>query len=574
MGFFKNIKQKVKSGVSSLANTSIYTDAVLAGVSAGIRNTQSKMMGNSVSGNAGADFSRDISKETGGSDFSLFGIEKTYNTIGNADIKGLYDDHLFYYTHRTEQEQDQNEYQKKYVAGETNNYSLSLPKWGYNNYIDERNVFIKHLSNGFDEPGWFYFKVFFDFSSNHGLFGGILNLDQKNVFSSINSAHDYLTQCNHLFPYEKLDERQKCLEKFTKLLSFININSPWFFKSVKNLASVSIPQINQVQNDKSIEIELDQDAVDMRISTLLSLYKYACYDDIGSKEIIPDNLRKFDMCILVFSAPIKFRHNVYSNGEFKQLYNDTVKNQNYMSFKLYKFLNCEISMDSLGGYVGDELKNEQPFGLGQNTLKINYDRVYEYLMNEYMGIMFGSDGIYLDNPIIEIDNRDIAGKLYSNLTILSEKKIHDNIASLLRNDSRFVLGNVFGQDRALYVESMTNNSSTSSFTDYAKSKFGIISGNKNMILNLGYDILYKLLGTGYNANAEVLKVGNEVLGDGTVLNGHGDYRVGSMVWKAKMYRYATGDTGLSTREKRLNIVNTATQTDWAWHLYNKALNAI
>ena len=101
-----------------------------------------------------------------------------------------------------------------------------------------------------------------------------------------------------------------------------------------------------------------------------------------------------------------------------------------------------------------------------------------------------------------------------------------------------------------------------------------MSNNKNLIVNLGYDILYKLLGTGYNANAEVLKVGKQVIGDGTVLNGHGDYKVGTWVWKAKMRRMLTGKTDLSDRELRLTTVGTALHTNWAQNLYNRALNSI
>ena len=40
--------------------------------------------------------------------------------------------------------------------------------------------------------------------------------------------------------------------------------------------------------------------------------------------------------------------------------------------------------------------------------KIKYDKSYEYLMNEYMGLMFGSDGIYLNNPNITVgDVKDL-----------------------------------------------------------------------------------------------------------------------------------------------------------------------
>ena len=91
------------------------------------------------------------------------------------------------------------------------------------------------------------------------------------------------------------------------------------------------------------------------------------------------------------------------------------------------------------------------------------------------------------------------------------------------------------------------------------------------IIDVGYDVLYKLLGTGYNATAEALKVGNQVIGDGTVLNGHGNYRVGSAVWRAKMKRLVTGNTNLSDREFRLTTVGNAYETNWAEKLRQAAI---
>lgn len=573
MGLFKDFAKNF-GGIAK--------DSVLAGVTQGIRQTQlsnnlpnrsfSSILGNDIDGYFSIDNSISSNNTN---EFSLFGIETPF-IISKEDAMSDKYETKFPHTEQTPLIQNI-DYKKLYAVRSEDNksdiYNLTLPKWGYDDFINERNIFIKHLSNGFDEPGWFYFKIFFDFSSNHGLFGGIMSSskDEKS-FISVNSATDYLLQCKNLFKYEKLQDRITCLQRFTRLLSYININSPWFFKSIKNLSQISKLNFENLSEEKSIEIELNQDAIDMRISTLLSLYKYACYDDINLKEILPENLRKFDMCILVFSAPIKFIHNIYnskSNQPFKSIYSNENKTNptSIMSFKLYKLLNCEIDIDSIGGYMNNDINNEQPFALGQNILKIKYDRAYEYLMNEYTGLMFGSDGIYLDNPNITVNS-------INDLTVLSESKIHSNINTLLKGNSRFVLGNIFNQEKQIYKKNIEDNIISKQFTDYAKTKFGMMNNNKNIIINLGYDILYKLLGTGYNANAEVLKVGKQVIGDGTVLNGHGDYKVGSMVWRAKIRRLVNGNTNLSDREIRLLTVGKAKHTNWTQELYNKALNAV
>lgn len=550
----------------------IAKDAALAGITKGLRESQlNALFGFSDSEGNNNTFSMDVTGVDYDDNFSLYNIPLSTNyngeTYEGVHVRNSFND----FNHVKQNENQQINITKNYSSNVEDiapeEYSLRLPLWNYHDFINERNIFIKHLSNGFDEPGWFYFKLFFDFSSNHGLFGGIMNSIGGDKFISTNSATDYLYQCKEIFKYEKLEERMICLQRFTRLLSYININAPWFFKSIKNLSSVSNPKLDSTNPDEQyIEIELDQDAVDMRISTLLSLYKYVCYDDINNKEILPENLRKFDMCIFIFSSPIKFIHNSVKNP--KALYsNDQSKSSNTMSFKLYKFLNCEIDPTTLGGYMNGDMKNEQPFALGQNTLKIKYDRVYEYNMNEYMGFMFGSDGIYLDNP--QIDVKDI-----NNLTTLSEDYIHNNIATILKGNSRFVLGNIYGQNKQIYERFLSNSKNAKIFTDYAQAKYGLMSNNKNFILNTGYDILYKLLGTGYNANAEVLRVGKEVIGDGTVLNGHGDYRVGSAVWRSKMRRLSLGNTNLSYREKRLVTVGKGLNTNWMQNLHDMALNRV
>lgn len=582
MGVFSNLGMVIK-------------DSALSGITKGLRNVQLSLNMPSYNGGQGndvysnsfiepIDIDNDFSlfdtaidsnepfgeeygialKNKTGNKFSGQFTDKLGNKIdvttrqGNNDIG---DDGIYYYADDAELDSDK--------------YRLNLPSWGYKDFINERNIFIKHLSNGFDEPGWFYFKLFFDFDSNHGLFGSILkNSDKKSTsddeiekFISTNSAYQYLNICKRFHKYENLGQRAISLKKFTRLLSFININSPWFFNGINNLSSLSNPQIDKFGEDKYIELILSQEAVDMRITTLLSLYKYACYDDINNKEIIPENLRKFDMCLLIFSSPIKYVHDISNSKKF---YKSTTESDNLMSYKLYRFYNCEIDPNTLGTYIPSDLKNETAFELGTNTLKIKYDKVYEYNMNEYMGILIGSDGIYIDNPNIEI--KDVM-----NLTTYSEEMIHQTFNKLFKSKTNFLLGNIFGQDRRVYEPNMNSFNTINKFTEYAKTKYGLMSGKsnrKNWTLNTGFDILYKLLGTGYNANAEVLKVGGQVIGDGTVLNGHGEYRVGSAVWRSKINRMVNGSNKLSDREIRLTTVGKGKATNWAQNLHDMALNSV
>ena len=471
---------------------------------------------------------------------------------------------------------------------DSDNYRLRLPQWGYADFVNERNIFIKNFTNGFADPGWLYFKIFFKFNTQHGLFGGILNTQSPE--KALNGAYKYLEMCkqgvdnNPRYSSARLEDRQYALYKFTSLLSYINSNSPWFFKSIKNLNNASNPYLTDFSKDnKEIELEFAEDAIDMRISTLLSLYKFACFDDINCREIIPENLRKFDMLVVVFSTPLKPMHTpiMGERSNYKKINtqyttgNDPMAqlemiNKDMMSFKLYNFMNCEIDYTNIGDYMPSNVTNDNPFQLGKNSMKIKYDRVYEYIRNEFTGDLLGSDAFYFIGGNINI----IENTNYQNLTLASENYINSNINNILKGNTNFALGNLYGQSKSLY-KSYTDhvidkeNTGTKFLTDYVKQKYKLIKGNSNLIESIGYSLLYKLLGNG-------MRYGTApgIDGTGTVLNGQGQIGINSAVWQRKMNRLKYGPSEYSNREKRLNAEYTANMFDLKNYINNKAYNSI
>ena len=167
-------------------------------------------------------------------------------------------------------------------------YNFNVPNWGINDFLNERSMFQKGISTLAGEPGHFYFKIFFNFDTSFGLLGSLLHVD-NNSFSqfSTNTAIKYLMYSSIGRPHRSDDipGRMLALFKFGNLLSYISNYSPWFFKSIKNLSSADVYPLTEIQNDKNtIEIELNPDAVDMRVTTLFDLYRYACYDRIKMLE--------------------------------------------------------------------------------------------------------------------------------------------------------------------------------------------------------------------------------------------------------------------------------------------------
>ena len=314
---------------------------------------------------------------------------------------------------------------------------VKFPFWGYNDFINERSVWQKGLSSPYGEPGYFYFKIFFDFDTDFGLLGGILN--RTDPIQSTSSAAKYLTLCQSSYFNYKIPERLEALKKFVRTLSYININAPWFFKSIKGLDKADVPLVDELSKERTIEIEFNPDAIDMRLTSLMSLYKFACYDDINHLVILPDNLRKFDMSVLIFETPIKYLHTAFKNGglidagksmlrglisknnsneqkdyfRYKTAYFDSsaalsptvtrYKNgfagdgwQNTMSFKMFTFLNCEIKLDSIGNMNPSSVNNDIPFQMGNSSISISYDKVLTTTSNEFMRMIWGSSGIYFN----------------------------------------------------------------------------------------------------------------------------------------------------------------------------------
>ena len=291
------------------------------------------------------------------------------------------------------------------VVSEKNATSLTfrIPNWGYKDFLNDRVSWQKQLSSITGDPGWFYFKIFFHFDTSFGLFGGTLGPgDIGKAGKTIrrdNCALSFLKAFEKLYIRDKLAERADALVKFASILSFINGHAPWFWQSITGLDKAGHIDLKDPFKKRQLEIGCLEDAIDMRLTTLMDLYKFACFDYINFKEIIPENLRKFDMTVVIMNSPIRYYHTGMSSHSGKFDYKDLSgsNDDDRMSFKMYTFHNCEFVADSFGTYVPSEITNSTPFNLGKNNIIIQYDRCYQHTSNEFSKILFGDDGFYKEN---------------------------------------------------------------------------------------------------------------------------------------------------------------------------------
>ena len=432
-------------------------------------------------------------------------------------------------------------------------FTLKLPDWTYADFINERAIWQKGLSSVFDEPGWFYFKIFFDFDTNHGLFGGLLNY--KELTQATNSAAKYLYSNIDNHKNIKAKDRITALYKFASILSYINDQAPWYFKEVKNLNDAVSPVVDNFSQERFIEIGVTQDAIDMRLSTLMSLYNYACFDNFYNKEIVPKNLRKFNMSIVVFQTPLRYLHTSFTSNKkiefmgidvgavadevtgffgkkksrkpasnYKSMNVNNGLSNNFgdlMSMKIYTFLGCEFDLKSFSDIIPGQVSNENPFQLGNSSIKISYTKCVEHTMNEFYGMMFGSDGFYFNhynNFQIDIgEDKNINGIINDSNTWQFQQERYQALKDTLEDLTQG--GTILG-----LIDSPKTYKKAIDATEAVMN--GLFDGG-GMIKNLATDFALGILGSSQSTNAP----------QGNI---YGDVGIGSVYFKEKVEMLKNG----------------------------------
>ena len=293
---------------------------------------------------------------------------------------------------------------------------IAIPNWNIRDFAIERWRFKTQSNVGstvspYGEPGMFFYKVLFNFNTSYGLLGGLINEMNGKPVKDINTAWQFLANnsksSRFSSTYRKtLQIKAGYLFKFAQLLNFLSNECPWFFKDVEGLGEALKYNFEEMvpQKNRTIKLTFNQDAVDMRVSTLIDLYKQACYDWVNFKEIIPENLRKFDMCIMLFNPPIAGMNfgGFITKDDMKYPKNDPVtasykgfvgalNDKTGMSFKCIYLKNCEIIINELESITGT-LNNEK--GVNQElSMTISFERHYSYNINKELGLQLADSGL-------------------------------------------------------------------------------------------------------------------------------------------------------------------------------------
>ena len=293
--------------------------------------------------------------------------------------------------------------------------------YSYTDFIKDRINFKRVDTSGpnrFDSPAALYYKIVFYFSDENGLLG-INNVTVNNTDTSVKAAvnvkapftggkEDPSSAKNNIFSntaynYLLLNdeiERAEYLKRFLILLSDISADSPWYFQEISGLDTAlerkvfSEGELKIEDKPRQITIKCLNDSYDNRIGTLLDLYRAACFSYQNKKEIVPANLRKFNMGILVFNAPIRGKGGKSGDPNNMILIPDSQVKFYIPSCKLIELRNCEFDYNSARSAFGT-LNTTQDAFEPQYTITINFDDCYESRYNE-IAQMVVTDFINID----------------------------------------------------------------------------------------------------------------------------------------------------------------------------------
>ena len=287
----------------------------------------------------------------------------------------------------------------------------------------------------------------------------------KEIALTQNCAYNFLLRNDEL-------ERAELLRQFITLLSNISTYSPWYFAEISGLDAIMERPLKynedfKIEDPKQITIKCLPDSQDNRISTLLDLYRAIVYSHVWHKEILPANLRKFDMSIYIFSSPVYNLHSKHGapGATMKMGGRDDRANQDadkwFASYKCIELHDCEIDYNAVkSGY--STLSNADGF-VQEFSIPISVGDAFEQSYNPYIDRVIG-DAITIDivrntySPDGSINNVFTDEEQKDNVQVLNdfkERLYRDNTGT---TKYHYLFGNIFNAtlwDAAVNINRLT-----------------------------------------------------------------------------------------------------------------------
>ena len=364
--------------------------------------------------------------------------------------------------------------------------------------------FTPYESSGLLAPTWELFEAM---SGNYNQNAELSN-EEKIEYSKMEryfSENIHYYDFNSAWAFLKLNdenERAEKLERFVTLLSDISSKSPWYFSSVSGVQEALERKFTEdgkldMTERKKITISCLPDAFDNRIGTLLELYRDVTWSWTHKKEIIPANLRKFDMAIYIFETP---EHNWHNNFEIIGSKNPS---KFKVGYKMIEFHDCEFNYNSVktAWSTLDNQTGIQP----TYQIDISYNDCYEVSYNDIMMRTIG-DVILTDlvNNSLNADDYNSTIQTDSDKTLLNAKisPNYDENPIVTLSTEEFKKS-IPGHEKSSAIDGLSNamNSIASGFMPNMITTFGNLEkrkGKQSDNVNVEYKIDYE---AGFIGNA-------------------------------------------------------------------------
>lgn len=264
-------------------------------------------------------------------------------------------------------------------------------------FVRENLAFTADEFLKFQDPTLLGFKLMFNFNDQFGL------LDQT---GSINSALGYLRRIGDT-------TRAIYLEEFISLFRQINQKTPWYFQTIEGLPDLWNRNLMEVyKEDRQIAIGC-LESLDLRITGMIDLYRKACFDWRNRREVVPENLRRFEMMVYVYDWRI-FNDFETLNGNLgaqKRAEQSKLFGKDLMQFDegddlnigrtasrfLFKLKKCELLANESNAHL-EAVSNPEGNIIAQKLVVNYFDFEEENVYTQYL------NGKVSDNLLQALDN--------------------------------------------------------------------------------------------------------------------------------------------------------------------------
>lgn len=354
------------------------------------------------------------------------------------------------------------------MSTKNNGEYYNLDKYKDYSTGEQRAFFSKYT-----DPLTLNFKLLIDFDATTGLFAA-----EENV----NSALAYLKRIG---PQE--NKRYEMLKHWIDVFKIFIQDYDFLILEIVGLEIIQNAKAFEqfIEDEDRIEIKI-RETSDMLIQGLIATYRHIWFDNRRGVEVLPINLRRFDINVLVFSSGYfnmlfyddspEFKDEVKNDSINERLIFPTIKKLNDRTFKnvssekynhiLFSIHGCSINNEESGKSFIETLSNEMSSDYVKNTLVFNF-RFAEY-SGRFNNIMGDMDFLKLltlmsaQNKVINTEKSTIKSTLKNSATDLKSSllktvktKANNQLNKITSKNS--VIGDILSKMTPQYATQMIKN---------------------------------------------------------------------------------------------------------------------